>query len=194
MGRQQAGGGRRGAEPSERPRRSGRGTRVVPRAEQRRPADPRRPPEQRPRVHAVAALPLSGADPAYQNRVGPDDADVNLDPGLRAFVDTLDGRAGTGTLLPGVVRGRRPEPRADGPGQRAGLPARRRRAAHADAAGGRRGGGTAITLSWASNREPDLLEYRVLRAATPAEADDLRRATLVGAVPRTPTRRPARPS
>src|SRR5262249_31935159 len=51
-----------------------------------------------------------------------------------------------------------------------------------------------ITLTWASNREPDLLEYRVYRADSAAAAGDLRLMTrLAPAVPadRDPAARPA---
>ena len=111
-------------------------------------------------------------------RVGPDVAPGSLGPGELAYVDTLDGRAtnrwyyrsghvdavhNVGPLslatppvwLPDVVPPRTPT-------------------VTRLTAGDRR-----ITVEWASNREPDLAEYRVYRADDAAAARDVRAMALV---------------
>jgi hypothetical protein len=111
-------------------------------------------------------------------RVGPDVAANSLGVGERAWVDTLDGRAtsrwfyrsayvdevyNVGPLglssppvwLPNVTPPRAPQLIRI------------------------RGGDRQITLEWASNREEDLVEYRVYRSDDPKRARDLRLMTLV---------------
>lgn len=124
----------------------------------------------------------SAPDGLRWRRVGPDVAADALDPGLRAFVDTLDGRAvnrwfyrcayvdevyNVGPLglstppvwLPNVTAPRAP------------ILVRIR------------GGERLITLEWSSNREPDLVRYEIYRADDDAQAGDLRRMTLVHTEP-----------
>jgi hypothetical protein len=123
--------------------------------------------------------PLDPEDPANANRLGPDNAaGFVIDPGLRAYIDTLDGRSSNryfyraayvdvahnrGLLsissppvwLPDVVPPRTPVITGVSAGDRQ------------------------ITLRWASNRESDLAEYRVYRAESEADTRDLRLMTVV---------------
>ncbi len=127
--------------------------------------------------------PLDPDDPATANRLGPDNPpDFPLNPALRAYVDTLDGRAtnrffyralavdgahnrsalnlaGAPLYLPNVVPPRAPviTKIVGGEGQ--------------------------ISIRWASNREADLAEYRVYRAEEEAGARDLRLMTPVHTEP-----------
>lgn len=134
----------------------------------------------------LTILPLDPEDAANANRRGPDNpADFVIDPALRAYIDTLDGRSTNRYFY---------------------------RAAYVDAAHNRgplslssppvwlpdvvpprtpvvtrvAGGDREITLRWASNREPDLAEYRVYRAESEADARDLRLMTLVHTASVTP--------
>lgn len=115
----------------------------------------------------------------WRNRVGPDnEADFAVDQALRAYIDTLDGRSTNRYFY---------------------------RAAYVDSVHNRSdlslssppvwlykvvpprspvitkvlGGDRQITLWWASNREPDLVEYRVYRADNEQAARDLRLMALV---------------
>ena len=123
--------------------------------------------------------PLDPAAPDNANRVGPDNPpDFPVDPALRAYLDTLDGRStnryfyrvgyldaahnrgplslsGPPVWLPKVVPPRTPTFRSIS------------------------GGESTITLRWASNREPDLAEYRLYRADSEVAARDPRSMTLV---------------
>jgi hypothetical protein len=126
---------------------------------------------------------LDPAGPANADRPGPDTA-AGYAPrsDLRAYVDTLDGRstnrwfyrsayvdgahnlsplslAGPPVYLPDVVAPRTP--------------------VVTRALGGER----EVTVTWAPNREPDLAEYRILRAPDAASAADARLMTLVHAEP-----------
>jgi hypothetical protein len=127
----------------------------------------------------LTVAPLDPADPASANRLGPDNpAGFPVDPALRAYVDVLDGRgtsrwfyraayvdaahnrsalslSGPPIWLPNVVPPRAPVPTSVVGGERE------------------------ITVSWASNREPDLVAYRVYRADEAAAARDVRAMTLV---------------
>jgi hypothetical protein len=126
--------------------------------------------------------PLDVGDPEIQDRRGPDDPPGYVPrAGVRAYLDTLDGRAlnrylyraatvdsaqnrsglgpvGTPVRLPNVVPPRAP--------------------AITRVTAGDRG----ITLAWASNREPDLLEYRVFRADDAVGARDVRGMTQMAVV------------
>lgn len=121
--------------------------------------------------------PLDPDDPANANRRGPDNDDsFVVDPTLRAYVDTLDGRAtsryfyraiyvdgahnrspfslsGPPVYLPNVVPPRAP--------------------VITKVVGGDR----QITLHWASNREPDLIRYDIYRTDQEAAARDIRLMT-----------------
>lgn len=118
--------------------------------------------------------PLDPADPATANRIGPDNPpDFVVDPALRAYVDTLDGRStnryfyraayvdgannrsdlslsGPPIWLPNVVPPRTP--------------------VLVKVLGGDR----EIILKWASNRESDLSEYWIYRTDDQQKARDIR--------------------
>lgn len=132
---------------------------------------------------AFTQLTIKGLDATTSpDRRGPDSA-ANYVPraGVCAHVDELDGRAtnrylyratyvndvhsasplgapGTPVRLPNVV-----PPRAPSVTQALG-------------------GDRVVNLAWASNREPDLLEYRVFRTDDEAAAGDVRTMTAVGTV------------
>jgi hypothetical protein len=131
----------------------------------------------------VTIQPLDPQDPANADRRGPDSPDTYVpDASLRAFVDTLDGRStnryfyrscyvdgahnrsplslsGPPVWLPNVVPPRAPVITKV------------------------LGGDRQITLRWASNREADLVEYRIYRAESEDAARDIRLMTLVHAEP-----------
>lgn len=123
--------------------------------------------------------PLDPGDSSNANRLGPDDAPGTVvDPSLRAYVDTLDGR-GTNRYLYRAAH-------VDGAHNRSHfslaavpvylpniVPPRRPRLTKI------LGGDRQITLRWASNREPDLAEYRVYRAEHQEDARDIRLMSLV---------------
>jgi hypothetical protein len=126
------------------------------------------------------------ANPAllrWRDRVGPDTDPAYVPAaGLRSWMDTLDGRATNRYLYRAAY--------VDGAHNRGPLglssppvwlpnvvPPR------APVLTGVLGGERQVTLRWASNREPDLVEYRVYRADTDEEAADLRRMTRVQTVP-----------
>ena len=124
----------------------------------------------------------SAPDGLRWRRVGPDVAAEALDAGLRAYVDTLDGRAVNrwfyrcanvdevynvsplGASTPPVWLPNVTPPRAP-------VVVRIR------------GGERQITLEWSSNRDPDLVRYEVYRAESDAQASDLRRMALVHTEP-----------
>ncbi|HXD67688.1 MAG TPA: hypothetical protein VNV17_23885 [Solirubrobacteraceae bacterium] len=137
---------------------------------------------------------LDPEDPGNADRPGPDTpSGYAPDPGLRAYIDTLDGRSSNRwfyrcayvdgahnvsalslatppVYLPDVVAPRAPVITSVS------------------------GDDGSITLTWASNREPDLAEYVVYRAADEASAGDIRLMNLVHTDPDVdpdPTARPA---
>lgn len=122
--------------------------------------------------------PLDPADPTNADRRGPDTPDnFTPNPNHRAFLDALDGRASNryfyraaytdgahnlgplGPPTPPVYLPKVVPPRA--PVVTKVL-----------------GGDRQITLRWASNRDPDLAEYRIYRADDEAATRDLRLMTL----------------
>lgn len=139
----------------------------------------------------ITDLPLPNAGPATQNRAGPDNPPgFVVDPALRAWVDRLDGRArnrffyrtafiddaqNRGELglssppvyLRNVAPPRRPVfIRALAGDPDTGAPQDRK-----------------ITLVWASNRETDLVAYRLFRTADPDNARKTRLMDLVAEIP-----------
>ena len=138
--------------------------------------------------------PLDPAWPATANRVGPDNPlSFAVDPSLRIWIDTLDGRSVNRWLhRAGYVDGvhnRGPMSIASGPVWLPNvLPPRRPtivRVTLDDAQ---------ATVVWASNREPDLASYRVYRGIGDERLADVRDVDLVHEEPVAagpPTARPA---
>jgi hypothetical protein len=142
----------------------------------------------------LTVLPLDPADPASANRPGPDNPPgFVVDPSLRAYLDGVDGRAANryfyrcayldaahnrgplGLSSPPVWLHKVVPPRSP---------------LLTSALGGQR----QATLHWASNREPDLAQYLIYRAASEADARDVRLMSLVHSVavpPGDPALRPA---
>jgi hypothetical protein len=128
----------------------------------------------------VTVAPLSAA--AAPDRRGPDDAAGYVPSAARcASVDEVEGRA-TNRLL---YRMRFLDPAQNrSPFGPCGTPVRLPDvvAPAAPSITRARSGERQVTLDWASNREPDLLEYRIFHAEDERAAADLRRMTLRGAV------------
>ncbi len=123
--------------------------------------------------------PLDPDDPGNANRLGPDNpADFVTDPGLRAYVDSLDGRSRNRYFYRAAY--------VDGAHHRGPL-GLASPPVHCPTVVAPRtptlakvlGGDRQITLKWSSNREPDLAEYRVYRVEGRENARDLRLMTLV---------------
>lgn len=134
------------------------------------------------------------AQSAAPDRRGPDDAPSYApQAGRSAYTDTVDGRAKNRLLYRALF--------VDGAQNRSGLgpcgtPVRLPDVTppRAPSVGKAIGGDRAITLSWGSNREDDLLEYRIFRATSEADAADLRLMTQVAVLPADadPAARPAK--
>lgn len=142
----------------------------------------------------ITIEPLDPADPGNVNRLGPDNAaHFVIDPGLRAYIDTLDGRSRNRYFYRAAyVDGahNRGAPGLAGPPVHCPNVVPPRTPAIAKVLGGDR----QITLKWSSNREPDLAEYRVFRVEGAHNARDLRLMTLVHletVAPGDPSVRPA---
>lgn len=137
-----------------------------------------------PAFTQITLRPLDPDDPALANRPGPDNPpDMPIDPSLRIYIDRLDGRStnryfyrsayvdgahnrsehlslsSPPVYLPNVVPPRTPVVTRV------------------------LGGDREITFRWASNREPDLVEYRVYRTDVEANARDPRLMDLVRTEP-----------
>lgn len=125
---------------------------------------------------------LDAGDPATADRRGPDDpANYTPRPALRAYTDTLDGRATNRYLYRAVYVDAAQNRSAMGP---IGTPVRLPNVVppRAPAISKVIGGDRQITIRWASNREVDLLEYRVFRADVKDAAEDIRRMTQVAVI------------
>jgi hypothetical protein len=122
---------------------------------------------------------LDPDDPGTANRVGPDNApDFVVDPSLRIYVDTLDGRSTNRYFYKACyVDGAQNRSALSLSGPPIWLPkvTPPRAPVFTKALGGDR----QIVLRWTSNREPDLVEYRIYRADQEQSARDLRTMTLV---------------
>lgn len=141
----------------------------------------------------ITIQPLDPDEPNNANRLGPDNpSNFPVDPTLRAYVDTLDGRSTNRYFYRAAY--------VDGANNRSELslssppvwlpnvvPPR------APVVTKVLGGDRQIALRWASNRELDLAEYRIYRADNKQATRDLRLMTLVHIEPVqiSPTARPA---
>jgi hypothetical protein len=116
-----------------------------------------------------------------------------IDPGLRAYIDTLDGRSRNRYFYRAAyvdgAHNRGPLGLASPPVHCPKVVPPR-----APVITKVLGGDRQIGLNWASNREPDLVEYRVYRADSQPLARDLRLMTLVHTEPIGPGDPQARPS
>ncbi len=141
----------------------------------------------------LTVQPLDPADAANADRQGPDSPDdYTPNPALRAFQDTLDGRAINRYCYRAVyVNGAHNRSSMSLASAPVALPnvVPPRAPVLTSVAGGDR----QISLAWASNREPDLAEYRVYRADSAEQAADIRLMTLVHTAPAAadPAARPA---
>jgi hypothetical protein len=128
----------------------------------------------------ITIQPLDPADSRNADRPGPDTPSGYVsDPALRAYIDTLDGRStnrwfyrsafvdGAHNLSEELSLASPPVYMPDVVAPRAPVITR--------VLGGER----KVTISWAPNREPDIAEYRVLRADDAASAADPRLMTVV---------------
>ena len=139
----------------------------------------------------VTIAALDPNDPSTANRVGPDNPpDFVVDPNLRIYVDTLDGRSnnryfyracyvdgahnrsvlslsGPPIWLPNVVPPKPPTFTKVLAGS-----------SDSAVAGDRK-----ITLRWASNREADLAEYQIYRSLSEADARSIRSMELAHSLP-----------
>ena len=127
----------------------------------------------------LTILPLDPDDPANTDRLGPDTAD-GYAPGatVRAYVDALDGRSSNRYFYRGLnvnavqtrgTLGFAPPPVYCPDVMPPRTPVLTKAL----------GGNREITLTWASNREPDLAAYLVYRSEDAGDARDIRRMTLV---------------
>ncbi len=127
----------------------------------------------------VATKPLDPDDPGNANRIGPDNpSDFPIDSELRIYIDKLDGRSANRYFYRAAY--------VDGAHNRSAMSLSSPPIYLPDVVPPRApvitkvlGGDQQITLKWASNREPDLAEYRVYRANSEEAARDLRLMTLV---------------
>jgi hypothetical protein len=123
--------------------------------------------------------PLDPSDPSNANRAGPDNpSDFQVDPTLRSFIDTLDGRSTNRYFYRAAY--------VDGVNNRSELSISSppiwlppvvppRQPVITKVLGDNR----KITLRWNSNREPNLAEYRIYRSDSEESSRDLRLMTLV---------------
>ena len=138
--------------------------------------------------------PLDPVDPGTLNRLGPDNpADFAIDPGLRAYIDTLDGRSQNRYFYRAAyvdaAHNRGPLSLASPPIYCPKVvPPRVPVATKAE------GGDRRITLRWSSNREPDLTAYRIYRTDAKDATRDVRLMTVadtLAVAPGDPALRPA---
>jgi hypothetical protein len=127
----------------------------------------------------LTVRPLDPNDPANADRRGPDTpASYTPNPNLRAYVDTLEGLSTNRYCYRAIY--------VDEAHNRSSLSLASPPVSCPDVVAPRTpvitkvlGGDRQITISWASNREPDLKEYRVYRTDNAAATSDLGQMTLV---------------
>lgn len=126
--------------------------------------------------------PLDPEDPKWVDKVGPDRnnpaPNYAPDPNLRAYVDTLDGRATNRYFyrasFANVAHTKGPMGLSTPP-----IWLRKVTPPKTPVVTKVIGGDREITLSWTTNREPDLAEYRIYRADDEDDARDLRLMNMV---------------
>lgn len=131
----------------------------------------------------VTVQPLDPDDPENANRLGPDNpVDFPIDPALRIYIDTLDGRSTNRYFYSALY--------VDGAHNRSDMSLASPPVYLPDVVPPRApvitkvlGGDREITLRWVSNWEPDLAEYQVYRADSEDAARDVRLMTLVHSEP-----------
>lgn len=141
----------------------------------------------------ITILPLDPNDPSNANRLGPDNtAGFAIDSSLRAYIDTLDGRSTNRYFYRAAY--------IDGAHNRSSLSLSSPPVWLPNVVPPRtpvitkvRGGDRQVTIKWASNREPDLVEYRIYRTESEHAARHLRQMTHIHsiAVTAAPETRPA---
>lgn len=141
----------------------------------------------------ITFKPLQHLDPAVQDRAGPDTIGAYApQPGLGAFQAELDGRARNRYFFRAAYVNGAHDMGALGPASPPVYlpvvePPRTPVITRIE------GGDRKITLTFASNRETDLAEYRIFRANTVREARDPRLMTQVAVIPETVSDPAARP-
>jgi hypothetical protein len=127
----------------------------------------------------VTIHPFEMSDPEIQDQRRPDDAATYPpNPTLRAYMDTLPGRATNRYFYrASFIDGAQNQSALSLPGPPVYLP--RVEPPRAPVITKVIGGDRKITLQWAKNRERDLAEYRVYRAERATDASDLRLMTMV---------------
>jgi hypothetical protein len=141
----------------------------------------------------VTVSPLDPDDPANSNRRGPDNKEgFVVDPGLRAFVDALEGLSDNRYFYRMAYVN---EAQNNSTLSISGPPVYLQDvvAPRAPVITKVLGGDRQITISWASNREPDLKEYRIYRTDSEENAHNLDRMMQldVESESRDPSERPA---
>lgn len=133
----------------------------------------------------ITHAPLKHADVAQADRIGPDDAPTQvLNAGLCAFKAQLNGRARNRYLFRAAYVNGAHQQSALGPSSPP-VYLHKVEPPRTPAITRILGGDRQITVTFASNREEDLVEYRIYRADTERQASDIRLMTLVGVVPET---------
>jgi hypothetical protein len=128
----------------------------------------------------VTIKPLDLSDPANADRLGPDNdpATFTASGTVRAYIDTLPGKSTNKYFYAVMLLDGAQNPSAlGGPTPPVYLP--KVVPPRAPVITKVLGGDRQITLQWASNREPDLAEYRMYRADNKDDAQDLRSMALV---------------
>lgn len=133
----------------------------------------------------ITEAPLKHADAAQTDQIGPDSAPTYVpDAGLCAFAAKLDGRARNRYLFRAAYVNGAHSQGALGPSSPP-VYLHKVEPPREPVITKILGGDRQITLTFASNREEDLAEYRIYRADTARRASDIRLMTLVGTVPET---------
>lgn len=138
----------------------------------------------------VTIQPLDPDDPANANRVGPNNPpDFPVDPGLRIYIDALDGRSTNRYLYRGAyldgAHNRSELGLASAPVYMLNVVPPRSPSTSRVTGGDRR-----VSIYWIANKEPNLAFYRVYRSATSESSADVRRMAEVALVAVSPSAPP----